>query len=300
MHPPVDRQHLDPDLIHRLGRLDLIARAIIQGVQQGAHRSRRRGFSTEFSDFNPYVPGDDLRLLDWRLYARTERLFVRTFQAETNLEVMLLLDASASMAWRWAATLNKLEYAANLLAALAALHVRQRDQVGLLLHDARAIHHLPPRCRRTQLDAIFATLEAIVPAVGDTLPALLQTTAAVRRHRGRLVLCSDLEEEPDQLLPALAALAGQQDEIIVLHLLDAAEEALPFTGATHLRDSETGELLPIHLARLQQEHPAQVAAFRRFWEEACTGLGLHYLPLHTASSYVDVILALAEALQQRR
>jgi hypothetical protein len=162
------------------------------------------------------------------------------------------------------------------------------------------MHHLPPRCRRTQLDAIFALLESVVPATGDKLPALLQTTATVRRHRGRLVLCSDLEEEPSLLLPALAALAGQQDEIVVLHLLDAAEVRLPFARVTHLQDSETGELLPIQLSRLQQEHPAQVTAFRRFWEDACVGLGLHYLPLDTAASYVDVIVTLAELLQQRR
>lgn len=296
----LDARHRDPFVVHSLGRLDLVAKVIVEGLRQGEHRSRRRGFSTEFSDFNPYVPGDDLRFIDWRLYARTDRLFVKSFEAETNLEVMLLMDASRSMAWRWQDRITKLEYATNLLAALGMLHIRQHDLVGLLLHDAHDLHHLPPRSRRNQLDAIFATLDAVEPDAGDNFPATLASLADYRRHRGRLILCSDLEEDPDALAQALESLTGHQDEVILLHILDQAEVELPFTDATHLRDSETGELIKVDLDTLKREHAAEVAAFQEHWRTTCTRWGIRYLPLHTGHAYVDVIYQLMDLLQQAR
>ncbi len=293
----VDQRHFDPEIVRRVGRLDLVAEMIVNGLRQGMHHSRRRGFSTEFSDFNPYTPGDDLRFLDWRLFARTDRLFVKSFQAETNLEVLLLLDATRSMAWRWEDRVSKLEYAVNLLAALACLHMQQHDQVGLLLHDARELHHLPPRCRRSHLDAIFATLESVRPGSGDSFPELLEGLVGVRRHRGRLIVCSDLEEDEERVAGALGALTGHEDEIILLHLLDRAEVELPFDRATHLRDSETGELLQVNLQQLRTRHADQVQQFRELWRTRCTSAGIQYFPLDNGDDYADVIHRLLDEVK---
>ena len=150
----VDSSQFKPEIIQELGRLDIIAKVLAEGIRQGTHSSRRKGFSTEFSDFNPYVPGDDLRFIDWRLYARTDRLYIKNFQAETNLEVMLVLDATQSMAWRWKQTITKLEYGINLLAAIGYLHIRNHDMTGLLLHDAHDLHFVPPKSKRSQLEAM--------------------------------------------------------------------------------------------------------------------------------------------------
>jgi len=290
----VDRTQFDPDVVRQLGRIDIIARVIVSGVRRGLHRSRRRGFSSEFSDFNPYTPGDDLRLLDWRLYARTDRLFVKRFEAETNVELMLLLDASASMAWRWQDTISKLEYAANLLAAFACLHMRQQDQVGLLVHDATSLHHLPPRCRRAQLEAIFSALDELSPGNASTFPILVDSLARLRRHRGIVIACSDLEEEEDSLRAALRELAGTGNEIILFHLLDEAETTLPFEDATHLRDSETGATIPVSVQQFRDQYAESLQRFRQSWQDECEQCGILYMPVHTAMNYVDVIIEMVE------
>ncbi len=292
--PDIDVNRFDPDVIQQLGRIDLIAHAVCDGLIHGIHRSRRRGFSTEFSDFKPYVPGDDTRLLDWRIWARTDRLFVKRFEAETNLEMMLVLDATASMSWRWQDTISKLEYAANLLAALAALHIRQQDQVGLLLHDANDIHHLPPRARVQQLDHIFSILASVVPGKTESFPALIQSIVDQRRHRGRIVICSDLEEDEDGIQEALAELAGLEDEIMLFHILDDAEINLPFGDITHIEDAESGELLSVNPDALRKAHSENVRAFREHWSEKCAEWRITYLPIHTRMNYAEVIFELGE------
>ena len=297
----VQAERFDPELVRRLGRLDLIAQVVADGVALGVHHSRRRGFSNEFSDFKPYVPGDDLRLLDWRLYARTDRFYVKRFDAETNLEVMLVLDATRSMAWRWDDRVSKLEYAANFLAAMACIHLRQQDLVGLLTHDTGGRQMLPPRAQRVRLDEIFATLAALRPGAEPVLGGLLGDLADGPRHRGLIVVCSDLEEDADSVARGLGALAGRDDELVLFHLLDAAEEDLPFRNVTHLRDSETGELLAVDLATLRREHAETVRTFRAQWRGECERGGVLYLPLHTGMDYVEAMYRYidARAVQRR-
>lgn len=299
MNKQTSTEKFDPAVLQQLGRIDLIAKLIVDGIRHGAHRSRRRGFSTEFSDFKAYAEGDDLRLLDWRLFARTDRLFIKRFQAETSLEVMLLLDATGSMAWRWQQRLSKLEYAANLLAALACLHMRQQDQVGLLMYDAHTLRHLPARCRRTQLESIFALLENVRPGKADSLPVLVDSLLGVRRHRGMIVICTDLEEDEKALSRCLDMLGGVEDEIILFHLLDEAEIELPFTEATHIRDSETQAVIPINLRNVVKEHQDSLERWRAGWQERCERNSVVYVPIRTSMDYVDVIWSMIAAREHR-
>lgn len=289
MNYSIATQNFDPEVLKRVGRLDLVAKLIAQGARRGIHGSRRRGFSTEFSDYKPYVPPDDLRFLDWRLYARTDKLYVKRFQAETNLEMLILLDATRSMAWRWEDRLSKLEYAANLLGAVAAIHIGQQDQVGLLVHDANELHHLPPRSRRSQLDDVFGVLGRLKPGAASTFPSLVEGVTGLKRHRGLIMICSDLEEDEDEIRPALERLAGRNDQTILIHLLDHAEVELPFDGITHLQDAETGDLLPVNLAELRKQHEATLQAFRDTWSAQCRHWGLRYLALDTGWDYVDAM-----------
>lgn len=290
----------DPSVVQRLGRIDLIADAIAEGVRQGLHHSRRRGFSTEFSDFRPYVNGDEPRLLDWRLYARTERYFVKRFEAETNIELTLLLDASASMAWRWQEQLSKLEYAVNLLAALACLHIRQQDQVGLLVHDRFRARFLAPRASARQLEEIIALLAGLDPCRQDVFAATVAEFLSIRRHRGVLLVCSDLEEDPQAVAAALDRLGGTDHEVVLFHLLDRHEVTLPFSAATHLEDSESGALLPVHLPSLRLEHAAAIAAFRQHWEELATRRRILYLPVDTGMDYAEALHRFVAAREVRR
>ena len=295
MNNTIDPTRFDPEIVRQLGRIDLIANVIVEGVRHGLNKNRAHGFSTEFSDCKPYCLGDDPRLLDWRLYARTDRLFIKRFEAETSLEVMLILDASKSMSWRWKEEISKLEYAVNLLAALGGLHMKQQDQVGLLVHDAEKFHHLAPRCRRAQLNAIFAILEDVRPGSAETFPALVSSLAQIKRHRGIVIACTDLEEEEHHLEEALHMLAGTENEVILFHILDKAELDLPFDAATHLQDSETQAIIPVNLERFKTDYLANVERFRSHWREQCENCKITYLPIHTGMSYVDTIHAMLDA-----
>jgi len=289
-----DENRFDPEVLQEAGRIDLIARTIVQGIAQGIHRSRQKGFSTEFRDHRPYVEGDDLRFLDWHVYGRTNRLFVKCFQAETSLEVTLLLDATGSMAWRWKNHISKLEYAGNLLAALALLHIRSSDRVGLMVHDAGQMHILPPRAQRKQLEGIFSVLTSLSPGGGDSFYLLARELADARRHRGRVIICSDLEEDEESVADALSIMGATGNEIILFHILDSAEIVLPFADSTCLKDSETGELLPVNIRKLQAEHQQCVRDFRARWQLECETRKIVYVPMDTGMRYDHVILEMME------
>jgi len=290
----VDRSKFDPDIAQQLGRIDLIARMLATSFLQGLRRSRRHGFSSEFSEFKPYVPGDDLRLLDWRIYARSGKLFVRRFEAETELEHLMILDATAFMAWQWEQSITKLQYGANLLATIACICMRHQDRAGLMVHDAKELHYLPPRCRREQLDEIFSVLENISPGGGDSLPRLIEGLAGAKRHRGMLIICSDLEEDEEGTALALEMLSLTEDRACIIHLLDKAEEDIPFGQVTHLEDSETGERVAADIGSLRKGHDRTVSDFRGRWRALSDRLGIGYRPVHTGMNYLDVLLGIAE------
>ncbi len=288
-----NESELDPDLLKRLGRLDVIAAVLANAVKQGLRRSRRHGFSPEFSDYKAYAPGDDPRFLDWRIYARTGRLLTRKYQAETSFESLLVLDASRSMAWRWKARISKLEYATQLFAAIAYLHIAAQDQVGLLVHDAHEIHFLPPRSTRSQLTRIFEVLSRARPGSADTFAALVQSLPALKKYHGQIVVCSDLEENEEEVDVALEALAAREDDVVVLHLLDHAEIELPFDACTHFEDSETGDSLPIDLDVLKKTQGRAVEEISRDWRLRCESRGIRFFAVHTRMAYVDVLMDLA-------
>ena len=289
MNKQTDQHRFDPEILRQLGRIDLVARTIAEGAQWGQNRSRRHGFSTEFSEFRPYAVGDDIRFVDWHVYARTDRMYVKCFEAETCLDVCLLLDATKSMAWQWRDTITKLEYGTNLLAALACLHMKQHDPVSLLVYDARDAHYLPPRCRRPHLDEMFAVLASLQPGRADALLYLINELGRRRRHRGRVIICSDLMENERELVTALTRLASTGDDCILIHILDRAEIELPFGGATHLQDSETGALLPVNIPTARAHHAERVRQFREKWQRHCAGCGIQYVPVSTDLNYVEVI-----------
>ncbi len=295
MSEAFEKERYDPEALASVERIDLIAHILGSAMIQGFHRSRRKGFSSEFADYKPYMPGDDLRHLDWQLYARSDKLYVKRLEAETNIEVTLMLDATRSMAWRWQRTINKLEYSANLMAALAFLYTRQHDPVGLLVHDAHDLHYLPPRSRRVQLDHIFATLSKVRPGSANAFPLLLRNLAGRRRHRGHIFIFSDLEEDENEIEKALEQLSGQGDEIVVIQVLDKAEIELPFQQVTHIRDSESGAVIEVNMNQLRAMHEERVRLFRGHWEQRCARWDLIFVPLDTGINYLDALMTLAEA-----
>lgn len=256
---------LDPAVLATIGSLELLARTVVDGFLHGLHRSNRLGLSMEFAEHRPYMPGDEIRRIDWRVYARTDRFYVKEYEAETQATVTLLLDVSRSMAYG-TGRVTKLDYGRYLAASLAWFSGRQRDKAGLVLFDTTIVDYVPPSTRH--LRTILHAIDRLQPGqVGDLLGPLRQVAERAGR-RGLMVVISDFYDEPARVGEAVKLLRATGADVMALHLLDPAELTFPFEDAATFEDLEHGETLPVvpedqraryrallqdHLDRLEQE-----------------------------------------------
>lgn len=296
-------RYLDPEVIQQVSRLDLRARFVVEGFLAGQHRSPFQGFSVEFSEHRKYVQGDDLRALDWNVFARSDRLFVRKYAAETHLDCHLLVDASASMGYVGPLTgptpqrgSDKLQYAIHLAAALGYLVTHQQDAIGLGVIGEGLHTLLPPRSRRADLLELLATLATVQPAGRTGLAAGVHEALARIPHRGVLVLLSDLLTDAEATLRALHHARFRGHDLIVFHILDAAEVRFPFEGALRLEDPETGLTLDADAAGVRERYVAAVAGWRAELERRISAMRGDYVPLDTSMPFDK---ALTEFLVQR-
>jgi uncharacterized protein (DUF58 family) len=242
-------QFLDPKVLARIDNLELLARTVVDGFLNGLHRAPYLGLSMDFAEHRPYVPGDDVRHLDWRLYARTDRHYVKQYEAETNANVVALVDVSASMAYG-SGEVTKLDYARFLAACLLHFSRRQRDRVGLATFDESVVRWVPPSAKNLELSLLtLARVQAGHP--GALYPSML-TCAERLVRRGIVLVISDFYEEPDRVIESLRLLRGRGHDLVVFHLLDPAELELPFEDPTSFEDMETGEQLPVVPKRLRE------------------------------------------------
>jgi uncharacterized protein (DUF58 family) len=224
------RAYLDPAVVARLAHLDVRARLVVEGFIAGMHRSPFHGFSVEFAEHRPYMPGDPLKNLDWKVWARSDRLLIKQYTEETNLRCHLLLDLSGSMAFRSPrAALSKLGYAQSLAAALAYLMLQQQDAVGAMLFAERPLSYLPPRAVRSHLDEILKALGSAAPQGRTRLGPVLHELAERIKRRGLIVLLSDLMDDPAQVLLGLQHFRHRNHEVVVFHVLDPDEVEFPYT-----------------------------------------------------------------------
>ena len=231
-------RYLDPAVVARLGTIDLKARTIVEGFLTGLHRSPYKGFSVEFAEYRQYIPGDDLATLDWKVYARLDRHFVKKFEEETNLTCHLLLDVSGSMAYA-SGGITKLQFGSYLAAALAYLMHRQRDSFGLIAFDDSISALLPASARAGHLRAVLLALERLKIGAGTDVAKPLHDLAAAVRKRGLVVLVSDLLDDPVRVLDGLKHFRYRGTDVIVFHILDPYELQFPFEQAARFRDMET-------------------------------------------------------------
>lgn len=274
-------QQLQPDVLKRIGRLDLIARVVVEGFLAGLHRSPYKGISQEFAAHRPYIAGDEVRRVDWRVYARTDRLYVKEFEEETNAPLRLLLDTSASMNYAPRET-GKLEYARYLTAALCYLAVRQNDRVSLTLLNETAGERLPARGGQRHLYALLNALEQ-VKAQGQTrLGPQLTREAGQWKRRGLAILVSDLYDQPDEIIAAVAGVRRAGHEVIVFHLLDRAEKTLEHAGTREFRDLETNETLLVDASRARRAYVERIDEVRRRYARDFARAGADYAELDTA------------------
>jgi uncharacterized protein (DUF58 family) len=236
-----DRPFLDPAVVARLGTLELKARTIVEGFLSGLHRSPFKGFSVEFAEYRQYIPGDDLSTIDWKVYARSDRYYVKKFEEETNLDCHLMLDVSGSMGYGSHHAMTKFEYGACLAASLAYLMNRQRDAVGLTAFDERIVSMLPASSRAGHLRAVLLTLDRLTPGRETNLSKPLHQLADSLSKRGMVVLVSDLFDDPDAVIRGLKHFHFRGTDVIVFHVLDPDEVKFPFDRATRFEDLETRE-----------------------------------------------------------
>ncbi|HJQ26370.1 MAG TPA: DUF58 domain-containing protein [Blastocatellia bacterium] len=244
---------LAPEVLARISSLELIARSVVEGFISGLHRSPYLGFSTDFAEHRQYMPGDDLRHLDWKLLGRTDRLYIKKYQSDTNTQIHLLIDASASMNYA-SQDVTKLQYAQYLAASLAYLGVRQHDAVGLHTFDEATIEHVPPGSRTGHLRTLLGVIERIQPGGGTRLTEQLHRLAELLTRRGIIVLISDLYDEPAHLMQALEHLRFKGNEVVVFHLLDRQEVEFDFDEPLVLEDAESEEQLHVLPDVLRDEY----------------------------------------------
>jgi len=254
---PQPPKYSDPDAIAQISDLTLRSRRLVEGAISGQHRSPFHGFNIEFAEYREYTPGDDLRRLDWRVFARSDRHYIKQYEEESNVRVTFVVDASASMNYRGSATLSKFDYAATLVVSLSMLLTRQQDPVGLVLFDEKANTVLPPAATQAQVMVMSGLLERCTPARKTELGGLLRSLTDQLRRRSLLVIISDMFTDLDVFYDGLNRLRFLGHEVLLLQVLDRDEVELPFDGPTIFRDIE-GE----------EELFAEPWAFRRAYQRA--------------------------------
>ena len=227
-------QYLNPAVIQSIARLDLRAKFIVEGLLSGLHKSPFQGFSVEFSEHRRYEPGDDPKDIDWQVFARTDRIYIKRYQAETNITGYLLMDLSRSMGYTYRQDLTKFDYAICLAAAISYLMIHQQDPVGLMTFDNELKACLPARSRRSHLGDILSVLQRCKPTGTTNVAGNLRRVGAMIRHKSLMMLMSDLLADPDEIIEAVRMLRFRGHDVILFHILDEAEVTFPFSGSVDL------------------------------------------------------------------
>jgi uncharacterized protein (DUF58 family) len=290
-------RYLKPEVIRQVSRLDLRAKFIVEGFLAGLHASPFQGFSVEFSEHRKYTPGDDLKDLDWNIYAKTDRYYIKKFEAETNVTGFLAMDLSASMAYTYRQELTKFEYAICLAAALGYLMIHQQDPVGLVTFDTKIEAALPPRSKRTQLGNILALLSNLKPAGQTDIAACLNQLSAMMRTKSLVMLFSDLLTDPEPVLQSLHRLRHGGHDIILFHILDEAEVHFPFEGVCEFREVEGPGKLTLDARHMRGDYLKSLSEFQNLYRDECAKANIDYVAMDTS---VNFDKALMEYLLQRQ
>ena len=291
-------RYLEPEVISRLTRLDLIARLVVEGFITGLHRSPYHGFSVEFSEHRAYMPGDALRDLDWKAYGKTGRLYVKQYEEETNLKAYLLLDISGSMAFRAAGSMSKFRYTASLAAALSHLLLRQRDAVGLALFHDKLDTFIPPRSVHSHLGVVLGAISRVQPAADTQMALAFQTMAERIPRRGLVIVLSDLLDEPLEVLKGLKYFRHRGHEVIVLQILDPRERDLALRREARFVDLEDpAQTLTTEPWHVREEYSAMMTELIRTYRNGCADARIDFEQIDTTTSF-DV--ALSRYLVRRR
>lgn len=290
-------KYIDVDVLARISSLELLAKTVVEGFTLGLHRSPFRGFSVEFAEYRQYVPGDEIRFIDWNVYGRTDRYYLKQFEEETNVACHILLDASASMGFKGDdSPVSKLEYGCYLAASLAYFMMGQRDSASLTVFDSKVRVMLPARSRHGHLQRMLTELEAVQPGSDTHIAKPMHDLAEGLKRRGMCVLISDLMDDPAEVLSALQHFRFAGHDVLVFHLLDNAEINFTYSTMTEFRDLETGEKTLVSPAAIRRSYLDEVDKFLRAYEKGCASVKADYKLFNTR---MPLELALSEYLYKR-
>jgi len=285
-----ERQFLDPAVVARLGTLELKARTIVEGFLSGLHRSPFKGFSVEFAEYRQYIPGDDLSTIDWKVYARSDRHFVKKFEEETNLNCHIMLDISGSMGYG-SSGITKFEYGQCLAASLAYLMNRQRDAAGLTAFDDRIVAMLPASARPGHLNTMLVTLARLALGAETNVSKPMHQLADSLSKRGMVVLISDLLDDPERVIRGLKHFRFRGTDVIVFHVLDPDELAFPFERATQFEDMETRDEVMAVPAVVRDHYLKAIGGLIERYKHELGACGIDYKMLTTDQPLEFALLA---------
>jgi len=290
-------RYLDFNVLARIHNMQLLAKAVVEGFILGLHRSPYRGFSVEFAEYRQYSPGDDIKYLDWKVYGKTDRYYLKQFESETNLVCYIILDASGSMGYRSNPEgLSKLEYGSYLAACLAYFMMRQRDSTGFCVFDTKVREILPPRMSHSHLQHILATLDKTGPGGETNIATPLHDLAEGLKRRGLVILITDLLDDAKAVLSALQHFRFQGHDAIVFHVMDDAELTFPFTSMTEFTDIETGDKAMISPEGMRPVYMEELKRFLATYEKGCADVKADYKLFDTKT---PLEIGLSEYLYKR-
>ncbi len=283
-------KYFRPEQVQQLANMQLVARTVVEGFVTGMHRSPHHGFSTEFADHREYVPGDELRHLDWLALARTDRYYIKRYEQETNLRCYLLLDCSSSMAYA-SGGMSKFEYGCYLAATLGYLMIRQQDSVGLVLFDEVIRRNIPPRSTPTHLDYLFKQLEAAKTGKQTNVSRTIHDIAESIHRRALIILISDMYDDPTEVRRALQHFRHKKHEVIVFHVLDPFEVDFPFTRMVSFEDMETGEQLQLDPKQVREAYMKEMGEFIENFRRTCSESQIEYVVADTRTPFEKMLIS---------
>ena len=296
-HMTAVEQYLKPEVIRQISRLDLRAQFIVKGFMQGLHASPFHGFSVEFSEHRKYTTGDDPKDIDWLVFAKTDKYYVKKFEAETNIHGYLVMDLSRSMGYTHRQQLTKFEYSICLAAAMCYMMIHQQDPVGLITFDQKVRDSLPPKSKRKQLGNVLSLLARLKPTGETDIGRSLIQIAAMLKQRSLVMIFSDLLTDPEPVIKSLRQLRHGGHDVILFHVLDEAEVRFPFDGLIEFEEPESNQKLQVDATDFRRAYLDELAAFREQYRQECFQSGIDYVPLDTSMQFDR---ALTEYLISRR
>jgi uncharacterized protein (DUF58 family) len=291
------RKYLQPDVVAKLANMELVARLVVEGFITGLHKSPYHGFSVEFAEHRQYMPGDEVRHIDWKIYAKTDRYYIKQFEEETNLKTYIILDASKSMSYSSGGKLSKLEYASYIAAALSQLMMQQRDAVGLTIYDEAVRTFMPPHATKSYLKEILRQLELIRPTMKTSTATALHTIADRIKRRGLVIILSDLFDDPASVLTGLRHFRHKKNEVIVMQVLDPLERTFAFGQDAVFKDLETEEEIVTKPWHIKKAYQQEMQKFLDTYKRECREHAIDYVLLDTSTPF-DI--ALTEYLHKRQ